>query len=294
MAMDVSVVLEIIFDIAMRGGIYTLIALGLSLIFGVIKIINYAQGSFFMLGTFVAYFLITLIGVNPFFAVVLSGLLMFIIGVLIEKSTLFPLRRVSGKDWLLNSLVLTLGLSIIFESAALSIWGAEYRGIPFLWKGSVKFLGATFTFERLIILVSSVGILITMWYLLARTNLGKALRAVAQEKDVSSIMGINVDLMYTAAFGIGAALSGFAGALILPLTMAYPSVGNYFLLKAFVVLFLGGLGSSKGTLFGGFALACIESITFMLLSAGWQNVVSLLVVIVILVVKPEGVFAEKK
>jgi len=283
------IALQVILSGLLLGGIYALMGMGLSLIFGILKIANFAQGEFYTIGAYLCFLCISM-GLNPFLAIIVSALGAFILGSIIEKVCIASLRKMGGREWLLDAFVLTLGLSIILQNIFLIIFGAEYRGIPYLWPGTISFLGVHLTVERAIILTLITVAGIIFWFFIQKTDVGKATRAVAQNAQSAKALGINVEFIYTLTFGLGAVLSGIAGAFLLPIVTVYPTAGYLPLLKGFTVVILGGLGSIKGAVIGGVLLGIIEAFATFLFGAGWQYVISLVMVILVLIIKPEGLF----
>ena len=285
--MDSATVLSLVVAGLSRGSIYVLMSLGLALIWGVLRIVNFAQGEFYMLGAYAAYFLLTLFGVSPPVAIITSAFLLFCIGALSEKALILPLRRIGGREWLLNSLVLTLGLSLILQNLALYFWGSMHRGVRYYWKGVVNlFLGTQLSLERVLLVSVTLLLVVTYWLFLQKTKIGKGIRAVADNEEAARASGINIDFIYTISFGVSAALAGFAGSLLLPITLAFPTVGQQPLYMAFIVVCLSGLKSVKGPTLGGFLLGLIESFAAFFLGAGWNRVISMALVILALLIRP--------
>jgi len=287
-----QLLLELISIGLLRGGMYALMALGLSLIFGVLNVVNFAQGEFFMLGAYIGYFAVVVLGLDPVVGVLASAAVLFVFGCFLDKTLMSYLRKRAGRDWLVNSFVLTLGLSAILQNGALEILGANFRGVQYYWTGSFEFFGMAFTVQRLVIVFASAIITAVFWFFTKKTNFGKAIRAVSEEKDVARTLGISVNLVYMLSFGLSAMLSGIAGALLLPTASAYPTVGSVPLLEGFTVVILGGLGNIKGAIFGGFLLGILESFATFYTSAGWQTVLSLTLVVLVLLVRPSGLFGD--
>lgn len=286
---DLETMVELIFSGLLRGGIYTLMAVGQSIIFGVLNVVNFAQGELYMLGAYITYFTITILNVNPIIAFILSTAGLFAAGCIMEKSVIHPLRS-RGGEWLINSFVLTLGVSVFLKNIALGVFGPDYRGIHFFFEGNLKFWGVSFSKDRLMIFLTSIFVTVIFWIFIKKTRLGRAIRAVAQNEEAARIVGVNINKIYLITFGLGAMLSGLAGGLLLPILLAYPTVGITPQLKGFAVVMLGGLGNIKGAIIGGFLLGIIESFSTFFFSAGWQNVIALFIVVFALLVKPTGLF----
>jgi branched-chain amino acid transport system permease protein len=290
---DPAILSELIFQGLVRGAMYALMGIGLSLIFGILGVVNFAHGEFFMLGTYVMYFVAVALGL-PFLAgVVAAAIALFVVGVLVERGLLEPLRRHAGRDWLLDSFVLTIGLMVILQNLALLGFGSRRRGITTMVEGSIVIGDVTITYERLAILALAVVIVGLLAAYIRFTATGKAIRATAQHPEAAQTLGIDIDRIYTVAFGIGAALAGAAGALLISIFPAFPTVGYQPVLKSFAVVILGGLGNIPGAIAGGFLLGIVEAYAIFFMSAGWQSVLTPLIIVLVLVFRPQGLFTAQ-
>jgi len=290
---DPAILSELIFQGLVRGAMYALMGIGLSLIFGILGVVNFAHGEFFMLGTYAMYFVAAVLGL-PFLAgVAAAAIVLFVVGVLVERALIEPLRQRAGRDWLLDSFVLTIGLMVILQNLALLGFGSRRRGITTMVEGSVVFGDVTITYERLAILALAVVIVGLLAAYITFTNTGKAIRATAQHPEAAQTLGIDINRIYTVAFGIGAALAGAAGALLISIFPAFPTVGYQPVLKSFAVVILGGLGNIPGAIAGGFLLGIVEAYAIFFMSAGWQSVITPLIIILVLVFRPQGLFTAQ-
>jgi branched-chain amino acid transport system permease protein len=290
---DPAILSELVFQGLVRGAMYALMGIGLSLIFGILGVVNFAHGEFFMLGTYAMYFVSALLGL-PFLAGVAAAAIgLFVVGVVIERALIEPLRQRAGRDWLLDSFVLTIGLMVILQNLALLGFGSRRRGITTMVEGSVVFGNVTITYERLAILALAVMIVGLLAAYIKFTDTGKAIRATAQDPEAAQTLGIEINRIYTVAFGIGAALAGAAGALLISIFPAFPTVGYQPVLKSFAVVILGGLGNIPGAIAGGFLLGIVEAYAIFFMSAGWQSVITPLIIILVLVFRPQGLFTTQ-
>jgi branched-chain amino acid transport system permease protein len=290
---DPAILSELIFQGLVRGAMYALMGIGLSLIFGILGVVNFAHGEFFMLGTYAMYFVAAALGL-PFVAgVAAAALALFVVGVVVERALLEPLRRRAGRDWLLDSFVLTIGLMVILQNLALLSFGSRRRGVTALVEGSFEIGNVTITYERLAILALAVLIVGLLSAYIRFTATGKAIRATAQHPEAAQTLGIDIDRIYTVAFGLGAALAGAAGALLISIFPAFPTVGYQPVLKSFAVVILGGLGSIPGAIAGGFVLGIVEAYAIFFMSAGWQSVITPLIIVLVLVFRPQGLFTAQ-
>ena len=290
---DPAILSELIFQGLVRGAMYALMGIGLSLIFGILGVVNFAHGEFFMLGTYAMYFVSVLLGLPFLPGVAAAVMVLFIAGVLVGRALIEPLRRRAGRDWLLDSFVLTIGLMVILQNLALLGFGSQRRGITTMIEGSLTFGDVVVTYERLAILALAVLIVGLLAAYIRLTDTGKAIRATAQHPEAAQTLGIEINRIYTVAFGIGAALAGAAGALLISIFPAFPTVGYQPVLKSFAVVILGGLGNIPGAIAGGFLLGIVEAYAIFFMSAGWQSVITPLIIILVLVFRPQGLFTAQ-
>jgi branched-chain amino acid transport system permease protein len=290
---DPSILTELVFQGLVRGAMYALMGVGLSLIFGILGIVNFAHGELFMIGTYVMVFVSVLLGLPFILGIAAAGVVLFFVGVLLERGLVEPLRRRAGRDWLLDSFVLTIGLMVILQNLALLGFGSRRRGITTMLPGSLTIGDITIAYERLVILGLAVLVVGLLAAYIKFTSTGKAIRATAQHAEAAQTLGININRIYTIAFGIGAALAGVAGALLISIFPAFPTVGYQPVLKSFAVVILGGLGNIPGAIAAGFLLGVVEAYAIFFMSAGWQAVITPLIIILILIFRPSGLFAAR-
>ena len=291
--MDLSIFMQLLILGIVRGSMYALMGIGLSLIFGIMQIVNFAHGELFMLGCYIMYFCTAMMGLPFPVGILASGIGLLIVGILLEKGLISTLRSKAGREWLMDSFVLTIGLMVIFQNLALIIFGAVQRGIPNLVSGQSTIGGVVFIFDHLVILALAFLTVGILWYFIKNTHLGRAIRATSQHSEAAQTLGINVARMYSVSFGIGAALAGIAGALLITLYPANPNAGMGPVLKSFVVVILGGLGNIKGAIAAGIFIGLLEAYAVFFISGGWQNVIVFSIVIAVLIFKPEGLFAAR-
>jgi len=285
-----------IFDIViaglLMGGIYSLIAMGLSLQYGVAKVVNIAHGEFIMLGALLTWFMFTAFGINPLVSLAICGPVTFILGFLIYRTVFTRLRNSSPSPAAFegNSMLAAFGLMFIIQNIALIIWGAGMRGYSYLAFG-VNFLGTVFAANRLVALVAALVIGVIFYVVLIRTRLGKAIRAAAEDPATAGLMGVNINQVLALCFGFGALLAGFAGVLVSMCYPIYATMGLEYTLIAIIVVVLGGLGSIPGSFIGGFILGLIGSIV-----SSWQPSLSIaayyVLFMLLLIVRPAGIFGK--
>jgi branched-chain amino acid transport system permease protein len=284
---------DIIVTAILRGGTYALMALGLSLVFGVMKIANFAHGEFYMLGTFFAFFVFTGLKLSPVLTVIAAALLAFVAGMIIERGIFYPLRLRSKSNWLMNTFLLTLGISIILQNVAKLAWGARYRGITSYFEGSMQVSTINVPHDRIFSFLVACIAIIAMALFLQKTKLGRAIRSVSMDETGASLVGVNLNVIHTLTFGMSCALAALAGACLLSINPAFPTMGVNPLYKSWFVMILVGMGNLWGSIVGGLIVGALETISYFKFGAGWQDVISLIVIIFMLIVKPGGIFARK-
>jgi branched-chain amino acid transport system permease protein len=288
----VVTILNILIAGLLMGGIYALVAMGLSLQYGVARVLNISHGEFIMLGAFITWLMFTAFGVNPLVSLVICGSVTFIIGFLIYR-TLFTRLRISSATpgaFESSSMLASFGLLFIIQNIALMIWGGNMRGYSYLNVG-VNFLGTTFPANRLAALVVAVVISSILYVVLARTRMGKAIRAAAQDPATAGLMGVNINQVLALCFGFGALMAGFAGVLVSMCYPIYATIGLEYTIIAIIVVVLGGLGSIPGSFIGGFILGLVGSIVTSLQPA-LAIAAYYVLFMILLLVRPAGIFGK--
>lgn len=268
------------------GGQLALIAVGLTLIWGVARVLNFSHGAMFMIGGFVGFFALRISG-SIFVAILSAILVVFVVGWIIEYSLIEPLRDRDEFD--IASMVITLGFAIFIENTILVGIGSSRRAFPQITNAAWEIAGITVNAQRLLIFLISVVALGLLFLIISRTKLGLAIRAVSQDSQTALLMGVRPKRIYAITFGVSAALAGLAGVLLAPLFAIYPSVGWYPFLLAFIVVMVGGLGSVRGTLIAAIGLAVIRSISMIWVASETAMIILFVIMIVILVATPDGI-----
>ena len=285
--------LDVLITGLINGGIYALIAMGLSLQYGVARVFNIAHGEFIMLGAMITYTLYIGLRINPLLSVIIAGPVIFAIGFALHRTLFRYLKKksVSSAAFEGNSLLATFGLLFIIQNIALLIWTSQMRGYSFLTQG-INILGAQFATNRLVALGFAVGVGVIFYLFLARTRLGKAIRAAAQDPDVAKLMGVNINSVLALCFGLGALMAGIAGVLVsIYLPAVNPTMGGQYTFIAIIVVALGGLGSIPGSFIGGFILGIVGSIVTYF-DPGLAIVSYYLIFMVLLIVRPAGILGK--
>jgi len=292
--MDGSAIGDLLIGGILRGGMYVLMAMGLSLVFGVMKIPNFAHGEFYMLGAYFAYFACAVWGFPPVLAIMIAAVGGFLSGALMEKITFYPLRKRSRGDWIMNSFLVTAGLSFILQNLTQALLGADFRGVPQYWGGSLNwFSGMNISIDRIVGFLIAMASVAVFWLFLKKTKTGNAIWAVSEHETGAMLMGIELNKIHTLTFALSSMLAAIAGAALLSIIPAYPTMGLQPLYKSWFVVILVGLGNIEATIIGGFLVGIIEAVASFSLGAMWQDVISLSIIILVLLFKPTGLFGKK-
>jgi branched-chain amino acid transport system permease protein len=272
------------------GGVYALVSIGVTLIFGVVKIVNFAQGEFVMIGMYISFFLATYLGVDPLLSLFVSMPVLFVTGLLIQH---FLIRRVLALGDM-PQIFLTFALSLLLVNVALLLFTANYRTVETPYSYSALHIGPIYiAVAKLIAFAVAMVLSAALWVFLRLTDLGKAMRAAAQNPDVAMLMGINPDRVFAVAVGIALALAGAAGSLLMPFYPAYPLVGQVFVLMAFVAVVLGTLGNVAGALIASLMMGVAESLGIQFVGADSGLIVVFLMLLVTLALRPNGLFGAR-
>ncbi len=289
--MTTTLLLQALVNGLMIGGIFALISVGLTLIWGVMKIINFAHGEFLMIAMYVAYFAVAKAGLDPYLTILITVPALFLVGGVIFQATIRPVL----KDPQMNQILLTLGLSLVLQNLALVLFKADVLFVQ-TWYNQVTFRLGPVMFE-LPKLIAFGGSVLAAWFLyrfLQATDLGRAIRAASQNPEAASLMGIHVQRTYLVAFGIGSACLGVAGSLMLPFYYISPTVGLFFGLIAFVVVVLGGMGDFMGALVSGLIIGLSESLGAALLPGSLSRVFTFVIFVTFLLFRPQGIFGRRQ
>jgi branched-chain amino acid transport system permease protein len=290
MITSVGLAQALLFGVA-NGCIYILLATGLNLIFGVMKLVNFAHGQLLMVGAFVAYEVTTVAGLSPYASILVSMGSVALVGIVLER---FAFRKIRGTDKL-NEIFISLGLIYVFQYLATLLWENSYNiQIPSPLVGLSLPIGEiSLSYDRILAIVIVSIILAGLVFLTKKTKIGLAMRATSQKSDASMLMGININRVYIFTFTVGAALAGAAGAIYGILFPFNPAIGALPTIKAFAIIILGGLGSIPGAVVGGLLYGIAENVTGYLTNSTWQNAVAFALLIAVLIIRPTGLFGEK-
>jgi branched-chain amino acid transport system permease protein len=277
------------------GALYGLAAVGLSLVFGVTKILNVAHGELLMFGGYASFWAVTLLGIDPFLSIIPAVIFLAVIGYILYKLVFSRLVKLDESVKIQNTLLVGFGLSLILQNIALRLWSADTRGITTFYSGwAVTTFGIRFPIVRVASLVIALVTLLALELFLRRTYTGKALRATVENWEAATLMGIDTQKVYMLAFVMGASLAGIAGALVSVGYSVDPAMGLNWTLTSLIVMVLGGLGSIIGTFVGGIVLGVTQSATGFFLSQSYREVVGLVLFLLVLVFRPQGLFGAKE
>lgn len=288
--MDYSILLaQALLNGLVIGAMYMLMAVGFTLVFGIMRVVNFAHGEFYMLGAFTGFFTYVYWEIPFVICLVIAALTVGILGMLVERTLIQPFRSDE-----MSGMIATLAISVIIQNGAVLLWGPVPRAMPDIVTGTLAIGPFSFPWSRLVVIAAAALIFVCFWLFMQRTRLGRAMRAVAQDTETALIQGIRVNYIYPLAFGISVALAALAGALMGPVFSVSPFVGATPMLKAFVVVILGGLGSVPGAVVGGLLLGMIESFTATAFGSLVSDILQLLLVILILLVRPAGLLGQRE
>jgi branched-chain amino acid transport system permease protein len=281
---------QLLISTVLLGGIYALIAVGLTLIFGIMRVVNFAHGEFLMLGMYLAFWSFTLWGVDPYFILVVAVPLFFAIGLGVYALVMRGVIHASHNVQIFT----TVGLSTALQNVALVLWTGDFRFVR-PWESSVvvRIFGAAFNLSQVIAFTVALLFTLALFAFMKWTHAGRVMRATAQDGEAATLMGINTDRVYRLAFAIGIACVGVAGVLVSPLYSVYPTAGLQFVLLAYVVVVLGGLGDMVGALLGALIVAGVEVIGSYVFGSAWKEVIYFVLFIAVLVFRPAGLFGQR-
>jgi branched-chain amino acid transport system permease protein len=281
---------QVIVNGLLLGGLYAAVGVGFSLVWGVMNVINITHGSFLMLGAYVSYWLFRLYHVDPFLSLPAVMLLMFGLGYLLQRYIV----NAVVKTGVFMTLIITYGMNLFFVNLALLLWKGDYRSVTPEYAGTgLQIGGLIIPYIRLVAAVLAVVLTLLLQLFLSRTRVGNAILATALNKNAAQLVGIPIGRIYAITYGIGAALAGAAGALMSAIYVITPFMGEPFIGKAFVVACLGGLGTATGAILGGVVLGLAETIGGAIVGPSYQEAISFIVLVLILIVRPEGIIGRR-
>ena len=281
---------QIIINGLITGMSYALIALGITLIFSIMNILNFAHGQMYMLGGFVVYYFYGVFHWNYFLSLLMSMLILACVGVVFEKFLFRRVLRVATREE--SSMLLAMGTALLLENIALLLFGEKQRGIPPVARGVYQIFGAYLPTERLMIFVISFFLIIALLLFIKYTKPGRAMRALAQDKEATYLQGVDVNKTAMLGFAIGAALAGVSGGLLASIYPVYTGSGTAISIKSFIMIIIGGAGVVPGAILGGLILGMLESIGYALIPGSMTYLIIFATVILLLVIRPQGIMGR--
>ncbi len=281
-------VLQLIVGGILLGGVYALMAIGLTLIFGVMRIVNFAHGEFVMIGMYLTYIIYVTMGLGPYLAILIVAPLMFLLGWLIN---FVLIKRLIGAAHV-TQIFVTVGLSMLLMSLALMIFGADFLSVRSRFATEAIDIGILLGVPQVIAFAISMIVSLIVYLFLKYTFIGKAIRATTQNRISATLMGVDIKKIYAVTFSIGIGLTGLCAAILIPIYPVYPTIGLNFVLMTFVIVVMGGMGSIPGALIGGLIIGVIETLSAFYFDPGWKQAFYFAIFILILIVRPQGFFGQ--
>lgn len=282
--------LQVLLNGLMLGGLFAIVSIGLTLIFGIVKVVNFAHGEFLMAGMFVTWLITTNLGLHPYAAVIVVVPALFILGALTQRLLIQPLMAADDDH---VQIFATVGLSTAMINLALLIFGADIANTPnFGLRAPIEIGPLRILTGQLYIFIAAIALVVALEMFLKNSQTGRAIRAVAQHRAAAELMGVNVSRIYILSFGLGAACVGLAAVLIAPLYPTSSTIGTYFVLTAFVVVVLGGLGSIPGAFFGALIIGVIDAMSGYYIGSDLREAVVFSIFLLILILRPSGLFGK--
>jgi branched-chain amino acid transport system permease protein len=271
------------------GSVYSLVALGLTLVYGILHIPNFAHGALYMMGGYVTLTMMTKAGLPYWLAIIISMIVIGLLGVLMERLVFYPLRDAPP----LHDKIAAIGILLFLEAFAQFVWGADYQTMPTPYGKVVNLFGLTLTMQRLLIIISTIIIMVLLYFFLKKTFIGATIIAMSQNREGANLVGINTNKVAMMTFMISGSLAALSSSLASPINLVFPGMGHLVILKAFVIIILGGMGSIPGAIIGGYILGFSESLGATYISNDYKDIIAFVILVIILTVKPTGLFAKE-
>jgi len=284
-----ALLLQSLINGVMLGSIYAMVALGLTLIFSILEIPNFAHGALYMIGAYISFMLISSLEMNYWFALIVSMAALFIFGMLVEKFVYRPFYKQPP----VNMFIVAVGLILIFENAALAIWGPTFRSIrpplPFLYEVA----GIVVTAQRILVILIAALLILALHFFIKHTRLGAAIECTSQSREGAQLMGINVGMVGAATFGVGTAFAAIAATLVAPISLVYPTMGVPVIGMAFVIIIIGGMGNFFGAVIGGYLIGLSETLLSTYVTGRFVEPIIFSSLVLILAIRPTGLFGKE-
>ncbi|MFD2922349.1 branched-chain amino acid ABC transporter permease [Halobacillus naozhouensis] len=284
-----DILIQQLFNGLTIGSVYSLVALGLTLVYGILHIPNFAHGALYMLGAYVTLTTMLLWGFHYWLAIAISVLVVGILGVLMDRLVFHPLRDAPP----IHDKIAAIGILLFLEALAQIIWGADYRSMDTPYGQVINVFGVTFTMQRILINVGAISVMIFLYLFLKKTFIGSTIIAMAQNREGAHLVGINTNKVAMLTFMISGGLAAIAASLSAPINLVFPGMGHLVILKAFVIIILGGMGSIPGAIIGGYIIGFSESLGATYISGEYSDIIAFVLLVVILSIKPKGLFSRE-
>jgi branched-chain amino acid transport system permease protein len=284
-----DILIQQLFNGLTIGSVYSLVALGLTLVYGILHIPNFAHGALYMLGGYITLTMMTSVGLHYWLAIFISILAVGVVGVLMERFVFHPLREAPP----IHDKIAAIGILLFLEALAQFVWGADYRSMPTPYDKVIHLFGITFTLQRMLIIVAAIVVMILLYLFLKKTFIGSTIIAMSQNREGASLVGINTNKVAMLTFMISGGLAAIACSLAAPINLVFPGMGQLVILKAFVIIILGGMGSIPGAILGGYILGFSESLGATYVSNDYKDIIAFVLLVIILSIRPKGLFAKE-
>ncbi|MFC0273678.1 branched-chain amino acid ABC transporter permease [Metabacillus herbersteinensis] len=283
-----DILLQQLFNGLTIGSVYSLVALGLTLVYGILHIPNFAHGALYMVGGYFTLLFMTSMGLHYWIATFLSIIVVGLLGVLMERIVFNPLRHAPP----IHDKIAAIGVLLFLEALVQFLLGPEYRSMPTPYGEVVNVFGLTVTAQRILIIVTAIVVMIILHLFLKKTMIGAAIIAMSQNREGAFLVGINANKIAMLTFFISGGLAAIAASLSSPINLVFPGMGHLVILKAFVIIIIGGMGSIPGAIIGGFILGFAESLGATFISNDYKDIIAFLLLVVILTIRPKGLFVK--
>ncbi|NLD67774.1 MAG: branched-chain amino acid ABC transporter permease [Limnobacter sp.] len=270
------------------GSVYSLVALGLTLVYGILHVPNFAHGALYMAGAYAAWWLMTSFGANYWVAMAGAAVVVAVLSMLTDRLVFYPLRHAPE----LHDMIAAIGVLLFLEAGAQAIWGADFHRMPTPYTGIVHMFGVTAPVQRLLIIVGAFVLMLVLHLFLTRTTTGSTIIAMAQNREGASLVGIDAMRVTLLVFAISGALAAVAAVLYAPINLVYPAMGHLVIMKAFVIIILGGMGSIPGAIVGGMIIGFAESFGAYYVSTDYKDIIAFVLLVAILSLRPQGLFTK--
>ena len=281
---------QVMLNALVVGTTYALIALGITIIFSIMKVVNFAHGQLYMIGGFVVYYFNVVFGLPFWFGLVMSFLIVCLLGVAMELFLFRPVMlRVKREE---VTMLLAMGTAVFLESLALIVFGEKQRGVPPIATGVIDLFGARLPTGRIVVIVVAAMLIAALMAFIGYTKTGRALRAMAQDREATALQGVNLKWLSAMGFGLGTGLAGLSGGLLVAIFAVHTGAGTAISIKAFLMIMIGGAGVLSGAILGGFVLGFLESVGYALLPGSLTFLIIFLIVICFLIVRPNGIMGK--